>query len=107
MKSDTLNLQPGNMIRVRSKAEIEKTLEQRNQLRGCTFTEEMWSYCDTKQRVLKRVKQFLEEHDYLVKKCTDVVLLEGVLCKGTKDYPDCDRSCFLFWREEWLEKVEP
>jgi len=26
-------------------------------------------------------------------------------CQGTSDYGRCDRSCFYFWREEWLEKI--
>lgn len=100
-------MQAGDMVRVKSQEEIQKTLGQSDQLKGCAFMEEMWSYCGTKQRVLKRVEQFLEEHDYLVKKCKGVVILEGVLCTGTEGYPDCDRSCFRFWREEWLEKIEP
>jgi hypothetical protein len=27
------------------------------------------------------------------------------MCQGTKDFGRCDRSCFFFWREEWLEKL--
>jgi hypothetical protein len=25
---------------------------------------------------------------------------------GTPDYGRCDRACFYFWREEWLEKLD-
>jgi hypothetical protein len=36
-----------------------------------------------------------------------VAILDGVICNGTEDFGPCDRSCFFFWREEWLEKVDP
>ena len=103
-KVDTLK--PGDFVRVRPRQEIRDTLDNWNQLEGCSFMEEMWPYCDTIQRVFKHVDKFLDERDYLLKRCKGIVLLEGVICEGTKDFGDCDRSCFYFWREEWLEKVD-
>jgi len=99
-------LVPGDLVRVRSKEEIQSTLDRWNQLKGCGFMEEMMPYCGTRQRVYKRVKRFLDERDYLLKKCTGIVILEGVFCEGTKDFGSCDRSCFFFWREEWLERID-
>ncbi len=29
----------------------------------------------------------------------------GLQCNGTPTFGPCDRCCFLFWREEWLERV--
>jgi hypothetical protein len=98
-------LQPGDFVRVRSKHEIKSTLDKWNQLKKCSFMEEMWLYCGTTQRVFKRVEKFLDERDYLLKKCKGIVILEGAFCEGTKDFGPCDRSCFFFWREEWLEKI--
>jgi hypothetical protein len=68
--------------------------------------DEMWEYCGTTQRVFKRVEQFLDERDLCVHRVKHIVLLEGVVCGGTRDYGRCDRACFFFWREEWLEKLE-
>ncbi len=99
-------LQPGDAVSVLSKEEIQKTLNHWNGLKGCAFMEEMWVYCGTRQRVLKRVNSFLDERDYKMKKCKGIVILDGVMCNGTKDFGKCDRSCFFFWREEWLKKVE-
>lgn len=99
-------LQPGDLVRVRSKEEIRATLDNWNQRRGCAFLEEMWPYCGTQQRVFKRVERFLDERDYITKRCKGIVLLEGLICEGTKHFGPCDRSCFYFWREEWLEKIE-
>ncbi|NOZ81322.1 MAG: hypothetical protein GXP63_06655 [DPANN group archaeon] len=99
-------LHPGDLVRVRSREEILSTVNRWNQLKGCAFMEEMWPFCGSTQRVLKRVEKFLDERDYLMKKCRGIVILEGVFCEGTKDFGACDRTCFFFWREEWLEKVE-
>jgi hypothetical protein len=99
------SLRAGDLVRIRSKKEIEKTLDGCGELKGCGFMEEMWKYCDTKQRVLKPVKRFLDERDYLMKKCNGIVILENLICEGTKAFGSCDRHCHYFWREEWLEKV--
>ena len=101
----TESLKAGDMVRIRSKEEIRATLDEWNRLKGCGFLEEMWPYCSTVQRVYKRVEQFMDERDYVVKKCRKLVILEGVFCHGTVDFGKCDRTCFFFWREEWLEKV--
>ncbi len=98
-------LQPGDTVRIRSRQEILSTLDNWNQSRGCAFMEEMWGFCGSVQKVHKCVRKFLDERDYKVKKCSGIVILEGITCEGTKDFGDCDRSCFYFWREEWLEKV--
>jgi hypothetical protein len=105
--SQPRDLQPGDIVRVRSRQEISGTLDNWNRSGGCQFLEEMCRYCGTVQTVRKRVRQFLDERDYRVKKCLGIVILEGITCEGTKDFGDCDRSCFFFWREEWLEKIGP
>jgi hypothetical protein len=99
------HLQPGDIVRVRSRDEIQATLDRWNELRGCGFMEEMRPYCGTPQRVLKRVEKFLDERDYRIKQCKGIVILDGVVCQGTVDFGGCDRSCFFFWREEWLESM--
>jgi hypothetical protein len=91
---------------VRSQEEIEATLNHLRQARGCTFMAEMASYCGTVQQVLKPMERFVDERDLRVKKCKGLILLEGVMCQGTTEFGRCDRSCFMFWREEWLEKIE-
>lgn len=99
-------LNPGDLVRVKSKEEIKKTLNRWNKLKGCGIMDGMWQYCGTEQHVLKVVKQFLDERDYLMKKCKGIVILDGTICDGTKWFGRCDRSCYYFWREEWLEKVD-
>jgi hypothetical protein len=98
-------LQPGDVVLVRSRREIQATLDRWNTINYCGFMEEMWGYCGTRQKVLKRVERFLDERDYLVKKTRGIVILENVQCEGTVDFGKCDRTCFFFWRDEWLIKV--
>lgn len=99
-------MQSGELVRVRTREEIEATLDSSNRLNGCLFMSEMWDYCGTGQRVLKPVEQFLDEREYRVRRANGIVLLEGVICRGTEFPEGCDHSCFFFWREEWLEKIE-
>lgn len=99
------HLQAGDRVRVRSKEEVQATLDNWNYLKGCGFMSEMWRFCGTEQTVRRPVRRFLDERDNHVKKCSGIVLLENVICDGTVDYGACDRSCFFFWREEWLEKL--
>lgn len=99
-------LEAGDWVRVRSEAEIRTTLDDFGQLKHCAFMPEMTVYCDTTQRVFKPVRRFLDERDYRVKKTQGLVLLDGVFCEGTAMFGQCDRGCFYFWREEWLERLD-
>ena len=100
------SLKAGDLVRVRTKEEIQKTLNLLGELKGCGFMKEMWPYCATTQRILKPVNRFLDERDYQIKKTKGIFLLEGVMCEGTEFFGPCDRACFFFWREEWLEKID-
>lgn len=101
-----VRLEAGDPVRVRSREEIEATLDRWRALKGCGFLAEMARYCGTTQRVLKRVERFIDERDYRMKKSSGIVLLEGAICSGTGATGRCDRACFFFWREEWLEKLD-
>lgn len=105
-KQPSHHFQPGDRVRVRPLEEIRATLSHWGQLKGCTFMPEMIQYCGTVQRVLKPMKRFVDERDLRVKKSSGIILLEGVMCRGTAEFGSCDRSCFYFWREEWLKNNE-
>jgi hypothetical protein len=95
----------GDWVHVRSREEIQSTLDPFKELKGCAFLPFMAQYCDTQQRVFRVMKFFLDERDYKRKKVRGVILLENVFCTGTPAFGECDRCCLLFWREEWLEKL--
>jgi hypothetical protein len=103
----TSSFKPNDLVRVRSRDEIQATLNRWGQLKGCMFMlDEMSPYCGTIQRVFRSMERFVDERDYHVKKTHGIILLQGLHCQGTKDYGRCDRACFYFWREEWLEKID-
>ena len=56
-------------------------------------------------KVYKRVERFVLEHTGEFRRMKNTVLLDGVLCDGWGGA--CDRSCFFFWREAWLKRVDP
>lgn len=99
------HLVAGDLVRVRSQQEIEEVLDNWKETRFCGFMDGMWDYCNTIQIVKQPVKRFVHERTYQVKRARGIVLLENVFCTGTIYYGKCDRSCYFFWREEWLEKV--
>jgi hypothetical protein len=96
----------GDLVRVKSEASIKATLDHWGILKGCMFMPEMAKYCGTNQRVFRRMERFVDERDYHVKQSHGIILLEGLHCQGTSHYGRCDRACFYFWREEWLEKSD-
>lgn len=99
-----LNLQPGDVVRIRSRDEIIATLDKDRKLKGTSFIGGMWQYCGTTQKVFKPINRFVDERNYKVVNTKGLYLLEGVICSGTDFYGSCDRACYFFWREEWLEK---
>lgn len=101
-----VKIQAGDLVRVRTDEEIRVTLDRWNEVKGCAFLDCMWQYCGTVQRVLRPVERFFDERDYQVKKCRGLVILDGILCRGTPVFGPCDRCCHLFWRTEWLTKID-
>jgi len=59
-----------------------------------------------REGLIGKCEKFLDEHDYLMKKCKGILILDGVMCQATKDFGPRDRSCFFFGREEWLKRME-
>ena len=102
---ESLGLTPGEWVEVKSAKEIFATLDQHGKLRGLAFNREMAKFCGKRFRVYKRLeKMILESTGELRKIRTPTVVLEGVFCDG-EAHDKCDRSCFCFWREAWLRRV--
>jgi hypothetical protein len=107
--SATLNLQPGELVRVRSKDEIMHTLNAQQRNRGLYFDVEMTPFCeDGSFRVLKRVERIIDEKTgRMVKIPNPCLILDGVTCSGYRsvDRMFCPRSIYPYWREVWLERA--
>ena len=107
--SDALNLQPGESVQVKSKGEIESTLDSNNKNRGLLFDVEMVPYCGGTYRVLRRVNRIIDERTGKMLVFSDpCIILDGVVCTGcvSRDRLFCPRSIYWSWREVWLRRAE-
>ena len=103
---ETLDLQPGELVRVKSKEEIVKTLDTDNANRGMSFDGEMVRYCGREARVLRRVEQIIDEKSgRMLRFKNPCIVLEDVTCTGAY-HRQCPRGIYPYWREIWLERVE-
>jgi hypothetical protein len=104
-----LNLQPGDLVRVKSHAHILQTLTVENKNRGMYWDAEMVPFCGGTYRVLQRVTRIVDEKTgKMLTMKTPSIMLEGVFCQSR--YSDCrmfcPRSIPSYWREIWLERVD-
>ena len=101
-----LDLQPGEMVEIKSKEEIFATLDENDNTTGLRFDGEMLQYCGRRARVLRRIEKIIDEKTgrmLAIRK--DTVILDGVICTG--DYHrSCPRAIYPYWREAWLRRVE-
>jgi hypothetical protein len=105
-----LDLKPGELVRVKSKSEIEATLDAKGLNRGLSFDpEEMAPYCGGTFRVRRSVTQIIDEGTgkmvFMKQPC---IMLEGVVCRAEYAWCrlNCPREIPSYWREIWLERVD-
>jgi hypothetical protein len=105
-KISSTRIKTGDQVRVRSVEEIQSMLDNKNRyMGGLLFIDDMAQYCGKTFRVVKKVKKVFDSVDWKMKKISqDVVILDNVFCHGYGPFKECDRTCFFFWKEEWLEK---
>jgi hypothetical protein len=99
------DLQPGELVQVRSKEEIIATLDPQNKNRGLLFDSEMLPYCGNIYRVLRRVHHIVDEKTgKMMHMKYPCIVLEGVYCRS--DYHRlCPRAIYSYWREGWLKRA--
>lgn len=103
-----LNLQPGELVQVRSKEEIMPTINEHLRNRGLSFDVEMVPYCGRTFRVLSRVERIINEKTgKMMTMPNDCIILDGVVCGGclSRNRLFCPRSIYPYWREIWLKRV--
>jgi hypothetical protein len=110
--AQSLNLQPGELVRVKSRAEVVQTLDQRMSNRGLALWYEMMRCSGREAEVRYRVDRLINESTGLMREITDTVTLnmrgcgslgEECLCAGEPG--DCPRGELMYWREIWLERA--
>ena len=111
--SESLDLQPGERVRIRSRDAIIATLDSSGRNRGMALCEEMTRFCDREAEVKRRVDRIIDEKTGRMRSMHQTVMLDNLsgdsracmecLCHG--EVGDCPRGELMFWREIWLERA--
>lgn len=107
--TETLNLQPGEWVEVKSPEEIMQTITTNGFNRGMRYDMEMLKYSGKRYRVQMRVSKIVHEQTgkmvYMKNPC---IQLEDVYCRAecTSERLGCPRGSNTYWREIWLKRVE-
>jgi hypothetical protein len=102
-----LDLQPGELVRIKSREEILATLDSQLLNRGLGFEAEMSRFCGRTARVKARATRCLDERSgRMLTMANPCIILEDVVCEGAYS-ANCPREYMSWWREIWLERVDP
>lgn len=104
-----LALRPGEMVEVKSREEISRTLDRNGKTRGLWFDWEMIPHCGRRFRVRDRVDRIIDERTgEMIHITSDCLILEGASCSGchSAGHLFCPRAIYPFWREAWLRRVD-
>lgn len=93
-------------VKILPYTEIVKRLDPDGTTEGVKFVPAMQPFCGTTRRGLKPVKYFFDERAWKMRKLKNVFLFEDCICSGQEIFyeKDCDRGCFFYWHESWLDK---
>jgi exopolysaccharide biosynthesis WecB/TagA/CpsF family protein len=108
-RKHALNLQPGELVEVKTPQEISSSLTSEGKNRGLVFDREMLPYCGKQFRVRRRIGRFVDERTgRMIEIKTDCVTLEGVVCSGELSSSRwlCPRAIYPYWREDWLRRID-
>lgn len=99
-----LGLQPGEVVRVRGRLEILRTLDRNGCNRGMEFKPEMFQFCGRKYPVIYNMQRRIDERSGELKGFrSPCIVLESIYCEGQRSF--CQRSNYHYWREIWLSRV--
>jgi hypothetical protein len=104
-----LDLRAGDLVKVRSPAEIAATLDESGHSARLSFDREMLPFCGHTFRVRQKVRQIVDDKTgRMLKISKDCVILDGAVCSGERSPGTwfCPRQIFPYWREAWLHRVE-
>jgi len=106
--TSALNLQPGELVRVKSFKEILATIDTEGKNRGLRFDAEQVPYCGSVYPVRTRVTKYIDEKTGKPSTLKSAaIILEGATCQSRYSYCRmfCPRSIYPWFREIWLERV--
>ena len=111
----SLNLEPGESVRIKSRPEIEATLDHERTNRGLGVCYEMTRCFGAQAEVRHRVDRMIDERTGQMREISNTVALQNIRTKRTtmpdsqclcrNETGDCPRGEMMYWREIWLERA--
>jgi hypothetical protein len=95
-------LKPGDLVEVRSAAEVMSSLEGDGRLDGLPFMPEMLAFCGRRLRVSKRADNTCALGQ--PRRIENTVHLEQLRCDGSA-HRGCEAGCLFLWKEAWLRRA--
>jgi len=103
--TESLNLQPGEWVQVKSMSEITATLNEKAANRGLWFSPDQRLLCGKERRVVRRIDKLIVDGTGEMRRLRDTVYLEGSMCSCPHvAFGGCPRDEFVYWREAWLRR---
>jgi hypothetical protein len=102
----TLQLQPGELVRIKPLKEILQTLDRNGLNRGLRCDLGMCSVEGKTYRVRNRLDRMIIEGTGQMREVQGTVILENLECHCLTVVGGCPRQDFQYWREVWLERAE-
>jgi hypothetical protein len=106
---ENLNLQPGELVEVKSMKSIIGTLDRHGLNRGLYFSPDMRVWCGRRLRVKGRLDKMIADGTGQMKGMKNTVYLEGATCGCPYmglGMADCSRCEYTYWREIWLQRCD-
>ena len=103
--AESLNLQPGDWVEVKSVEEIKATLDGTGKNRGLQFAYDLAWCCGKKFKIRSRLEHLIVERSGKYLDVRNTVLLEGITCPCRCVIGGCGRADYIYWREIWLRKI--
>jgi hypothetical protein len=101
-----LQLRVGDVVEVKSAEEILATLDERGELDNLPFMPEMLAFCGRRMTVHKVAHKLCDALTWSgMHKMSRAVHLTGARCDGSA-HGGCQTACSLYWKDEWLRKLD-
>lgn len=98
-----LNLQAGEAVRVKERAQLREHLDARGGNCGLIFQPTMYEAIGGRYRVAFPVTRIILEQSGKMVTLEHTVALDGMTCQGPHA-ANCPRNEYLYWRECWLQR---
>ena len=95
----------GDIVQVRSAAEIRQSLDSDGALNGLPFMPEMLRFCGLRFRVFRWADKINDMNTKTgIRRLRNTVMLEGLRCDGST-HDGCQAECQILWKQAWLQRV--